>query len=113
MHGKVQNSPLDTLSEKKYKKRQHFGKCDLDLKNMASSCLCYHKQYILKKYSEILRSKVTYSQHNRRIDKAIPMYGFFLKGDTTTILNDFDWGIILFMKNGMMIMSIYLHLHIS
>jgi len=40
----------DALAEKKskYKKGQNTGICDLDLRNLASSCLCCKKQYNLK-----------------------------------------------------------------
>jgi len=31
-----------------FKKGQNYGKCDLDLKNLATLCLCCPKQYNLK-----------------------------------------------------------------
>jgi len=56
-------STLPSLSDKKVNriqvhKRQNSDKCDLDLKNLASSCPCCHKQYNLKFEKETNQRRV-------------------------------------------------------
>ena len=42
------SKPFIFMTKSTYKKGQNNEKYDLDLKKIASSCQCYHKQYNLK-----------------------------------------------------------------